>query len=169
MSMFENKTKPELEAGNFIAYADEPNTVVSGSGGGGGGGGGDAYDVMFVVLPDDDVTNYQTTPFFKIDDVEISGFESMPADDLIIYAKTYSVNADSLITITNVTGFSPLGELYGCFECKLVGDIVLDNVQSLAFTMPENAAVYYAENNTIDENIPPNTVAIVRTMYKESL
>lgn len=37
MSMFENKTKPELEAGNFIAYADEPNTVVSGSGGGGGG------------------------------------------------------------------------------------------------------------------------------------
>lgn len=38
MSMFENKTKPELEAGNFIAYADEPNTIVSGSGGGGGGG-----------------------------------------------------------------------------------------------------------------------------------
>lgn len=38
MSMFENKTKPELEAGNFIAYSDEPNTVVSGSGGGGGGG-----------------------------------------------------------------------------------------------------------------------------------
>lgn len=38
MSMFENKTKPELEAGNFIAYADEPGTVVSGSGGGGGGG-----------------------------------------------------------------------------------------------------------------------------------
>lgn len=33
MSMFENKTKPELEAGNYIAYADEPNTVVSGSGG----------------------------------------------------------------------------------------------------------------------------------------
>ena len=29
-------TKPELEAGNYIAYADEPNTVVSGSGGGGG-------------------------------------------------------------------------------------------------------------------------------------
>lgn len=37
MSIFENKTKPELEAGNFIAYSDEPNTVVSGSGGGGGG------------------------------------------------------------------------------------------------------------------------------------
>lgn len=36
MSMFENKTKPELERGNFIAYADEPNAVVSGSGGGGG-------------------------------------------------------------------------------------------------------------------------------------
>lgn len=36
MSMFENKTKPELEAGNYIAYTDEPNTVVSGSGGGGG-------------------------------------------------------------------------------------------------------------------------------------
>ena len=34
MSMFENKTKPELESGNFIAYADEPNTIVSGSGGG---------------------------------------------------------------------------------------------------------------------------------------
>lgn len=29
--------KPELEAGNFIAYADEPGTVISGSGGGGGG------------------------------------------------------------------------------------------------------------------------------------
>lgn len=28
--------KPELEQGNFIAYTDEPNTVVSGSGGGGG-------------------------------------------------------------------------------------------------------------------------------------
>lgn len=37
MSMFENKTKPELEAGNYIAYTDEPNAVVSGSGGGGGG------------------------------------------------------------------------------------------------------------------------------------
>lgn len=36
MSMFENKTKPELEAGSYIAYADEPNTIVSGSGGGGG-------------------------------------------------------------------------------------------------------------------------------------
>ncbi len=35
MSMFENKTKPELERGNFIAYADEPGTVISGSGGGG--------------------------------------------------------------------------------------------------------------------------------------
>lgn len=34
MSMFENKTKPELERGNFIAYADEPGTVISGSGGG---------------------------------------------------------------------------------------------------------------------------------------
>lgn len=31
--------KPELERGNYIAYSDEPNTVVSGSGGGGGGGG----------------------------------------------------------------------------------------------------------------------------------
>lgn len=37
MIMFDNKTKPELEAGNYIAYADEPNTIVSGSGGGGGG------------------------------------------------------------------------------------------------------------------------------------
>lgn len=40
MSMFENKTKPELERGNFIAYADEPNTIVDNAGGGGGGGGG---------------------------------------------------------------------------------------------------------------------------------
>lgn len=31
-----NMPKPELEAGNFIAYTDEPNTVISGSGGGGG-------------------------------------------------------------------------------------------------------------------------------------
>lgn len=39
MSMFENKTKPELEAGNYLVYTDEPGTVVSpGSGGGGGGG-----------------------------------------------------------------------------------------------------------------------------------
>lgn len=30
-----NIPKPELEAGNYIAYADESNTVVSGSGGGG--------------------------------------------------------------------------------------------------------------------------------------
>lgn len=36
MSMFENKTKPELEAGNYIAYTDEPNTVVDNAGGGGG-------------------------------------------------------------------------------------------------------------------------------------
>ena len=31
-----NMPKSELERGSFIAYADEPNTVVSGSGGGGG-------------------------------------------------------------------------------------------------------------------------------------
>lgn len=31
-----NIPKPELERGNFIAYTDEPNTIVSGSGGGGG-------------------------------------------------------------------------------------------------------------------------------------
>ena len=38
MSIFENKTKPELERGNFIAYADDPNTIVDNAGGGGGGG-----------------------------------------------------------------------------------------------------------------------------------
>ena len=32
-----NIPKPELEQGCYIAYTDEPNTVVSGSGGGGGG------------------------------------------------------------------------------------------------------------------------------------
>ena len=34
MSTFDNKTKPELERGNYIVYTDEPNTVVNGSGGG---------------------------------------------------------------------------------------------------------------------------------------
>lgn len=29
--------KPELETGNYIAYTDEPGTVINGSGGGGGG------------------------------------------------------------------------------------------------------------------------------------
>ena len=38
-----NMPKPELEQGNYIAYADEPGTVISGSGGGGGGGGGAAF------------------------------------------------------------------------------------------------------------------------------
>lgn len=46
MSMFDNKTKPELERGNFIAYADEPNTIVDSAGGGGGGGGGGAAFFM---------------------------------------------------------------------------------------------------------------------------
>ena len=36
--MFENKTKPELERGNYLVYTDEPDTVYDSPGGGGGGG-----------------------------------------------------------------------------------------------------------------------------------
>ena len=36
-----NIPKPELERGNYICYADEPNIIVDNTGGGGGGGGGD--------------------------------------------------------------------------------------------------------------------------------
>lgn len=33
-----NVPKPNLEQGNYICYADEPDTIVDNSGGGGGGG-----------------------------------------------------------------------------------------------------------------------------------
>lgn len=33
-----NIPKPDLEHGNYICYADEPDTIVDNSGGGGGGG-----------------------------------------------------------------------------------------------------------------------------------
>lgn len=40
-----NIPKPELERGNFICYADKPDTIVDNSGGGGGDeGGGVAFD-----------------------------------------------------------------------------------------------------------------------------
>lgn len=39
-----NIPKPDLERGNFIAYADEPGTIVDNAGGGGGGGGGAAFE-----------------------------------------------------------------------------------------------------------------------------
>jgi len=44
-----NIPKPELERGNYICYADEPNTIVDNAGGGGGdegGGGGGAVQVL---------------------------------------------------------------------------------------------------------------------------
>lgn len=48
-----NIPKPELERGNFIAYADEPNTIVDNSGGGGGGGG---FTVFNGTLGEDNTT-----------------------------------------------------------------------------------------------------------------
>ena len=52
MSKFDNKTKPELEAGNYLVYTDEPGTVVSPGSGGGGGG----FTVFNGVLADDGIT-----------------------------------------------------------------------------------------------------------------
>lgn len=164
-----NIPKPELERGNYLVYTNEPDTVIDSAGGGGGGGGDEAaYDVTFVVFPDEEIIEYQTTPFFKIDGVEISGFENMSLDEQFIYTKTYSVKSGSLITTTNVTGFSPFGDLYGCFECKLVGSADMNDATPLAITLPESLAAYFADNYSIDENIPPETIAIVRTMFKES-
>ena len=40
-----NIPKPELERGNYICYAGEPDTIVDNSGGGGDEGGGDEYQI----------------------------------------------------------------------------------------------------------------------------
>lgn len=66
MSIFENKTKPELEAGNFIAYTDEPNTVVSGSGGGGG-------IAVFNIDVDSNNTYIPTFTYSEVKEAVISG------------------------------------------------------------------------------------------------
>ena len=61
MSMFDNKTKPELEQGCYIAYADEPNTIA-GSGGGGG--------MVFLDLDFDALETPPYTPTFTYNDVK---------------------------------------------------------------------------------------------------
>lgn len=80
MSMFENKTKPELEAGNFIAYADEPNTVVSGSGGGGG--------AVYLELNFDKSKEPPYIPAFTYNDVR----DNLEAGKFVFARSVYSVS-----------------------------------------------------------------------------
>jgi len=55
--------KPELERGNYICYADEPNTIVDNAGGGGEGGGGGGGGVVFLPATYNAETDLVTVDF----------------------------------------------------------------------------------------------------------
>lgn len=79
------KPKPELEEGNYIAYTNEPDTVVdagSGGGGGGEGAGGNTGKCSFTIVVDSktvDPTVFDN--LIKLNGELLSGFENRTSPD----------------------------------------------------------------------------------------
>lgn len=102
MSMFENKTKPELEAGNYLVYTDEPGTVVSpGSGGGGGGGAVQTlnahydFDGEFYVLDTEVTFNELKAAFDAGADVHFKTVQEAEGYTLIQVCRMISLESNS--------------------------------------------------------------------------
>lgn len=73
------KPKPELEEGSYIAYTNEPDTVMD-AGSGGGGGEGEAYniEIIFSTAPGGSSETINPGDFdgaVKINGVEVTGFK----------------------------------------------------------------------------------------------
>lgn len=98
MSIFENKTKPELEAGNFIAYSDEPNTVVSGSGGGGGGGDG---AVVYLQADPDGGSPPKLVPQFSFNQVK----NALSAGKFAVIKSSDGLDTTDFLYIETLTEF----------------------------------------------------------------
>lgn len=75
-----NMPKSELERGSFIAYADEPNTVISGSGGGGG--------AVYLELNFDKSKEPPYIPAFTYNDVR----DNLVAGKSVYFRSVYSVS-----------------------------------------------------------------------------
>jgi hypothetical protein len=105
------KTKSELEEGNYIAYTDEPYTVVdAGSGGGDGEGGGNLGKCSFTITIDKEVANPTVfNGLIKLNDEQLSGFANRALSDDEIPVPRLDVEADafSLLNVPlNLAGTS---------------------------------------------------------------
>lgn len=145
MSVFDNKTKPELEAGNYIAYTDEPDTIVSA-----GGGGGESYDVKLIsVLTSGQVSEYTTFAFFSINGEPVTGFaEKVEPDNPYWYEKTVTVSQGDIFA---------LGEIEGYIVDNLEGAYTLPIPSGEVNTFPsKKVAEYFAQ---ISEMEIPTVIA----------
>lgn len=138
-----NIPKPELEAGNYIAYADEPNTIVSGSGG--GGGGGESYDVMLVAaLTTGNVSEYATFPFFSVNGEPVTGFtEESEPDRPYRYTKTVTVSQDDIFACGKIEGYT-IDDMAGTFTWPIPTD------QEFCAFPSKKIAEYYVQVNGIE-------------------
>lgn len=150
-----NIPKPELERGNYICYADEPDTIFDNAGGGGGGGGDDgSYEMDFIVtLSAGTFSDYATIPFFKIDGEEITGFEDVTEpDEQSVYKKTVTVKPGSVIEYNDdITGHSLAG-FTGCYGVQIMGTIAYDDFPpAWAVIADKKIAELYAAYMYMDE------------------
>lgn len=99
------KTKPELEEGSYIAYTDEPDTVVDAGSGGGGEGGGqfEPYDLKIMFGPKEGSPAIDTPEDFngvvKINGVGVTGFAIESSGGVNVAAATVSVKPLDFIYI----------------------------------------------------------------------
>ena len=108
-------TKPELEEGNYIAYTDEPDTVVdAGSGGGGGGGTGEPYTMQLGILSNAEIPNFASYPFYEMNGNAITGFALEPAESGYSYVKEVKVNGGELIAPNIPSNYRTISTT-GCF------------------------------------------------------
>ena len=105
-----NITKPELERGNFIAYSDEPNTIVDNAGGGGGGG----EDLILELSYDADLEYYVLDTVITYNEVKAA----FDAGKKIYYVAAYETETGAEETIGILRGFNLIeqyGEVTNCF------------------------------------------------------
>lgn len=100
------KPKPELEEGNYIAYTNEPDTVVDSAGSGGGGEGGgqfEPYNLKIAFTAVQGAAEVTTPEDFNgivtVNGVGVTGFEIETLGDIKAAVATVSVNPLDFISI----------------------------------------------------------------------